>query len=205
MKKELLDNSTKEKNNQEDARMQIIKTSAEIFAKYGFKKTNIEDIAKACKRGSSSIYYYFKNKEEIFNGVVEYEFAFLMGSLRDVIKTTHDPQHKLRLYLSTRMNRIKHVAVFYDVLKNDFFDSVAYVENIRRKYDQQEFSILKSILEEGLEKNIFNFENSDNVTQAIMSAQRGLEIPFFLKNINLDINLKVDELLNILFYGIIKR
>ncbi|MDD2412789.1 MAG: TetR/AcrR family transcriptional regulator [Bacteroidales bacterium] len=205
MKKELFDDTQKDKNNQEDARMQIIKISADIFAKYGFKKTNIEDIAKACKRGSSSIYYYFKNKEEIFNEVVEYEFTSLMESLREILKTTHDPQHKLRLYLSTRMNRIKHVAVFYDALKNEFFDSVAYVENIRIKYDQQEFSIIKSILEEGIEKKIFSFENSDNVTQAIMSAQRGLEIPFFIKNINLDINLKVDELLNILFYGIIKR
>ena len=205
MKEEFLDDFPKEKSSQEDVRLQIIKTSAKIFANFGFKKTNIDDIAKACNRGASSIYYYFKNKEEIFNEVVEYEFTSLMSSLRAVIETTSDPQHKLRLYLTTRMSRIEHVAVFYDALKNDFFDSVTYVENMRKKYDQQEFIILKSILEEGQEKNIFSFENSDNVTQAIMSAQRGLEIPFFIKSINLDINLKVDELLNILFYGIIKR
>ncbi|MGI6320148.1 MAG: TetR/AcrR family transcriptional regulator [Bacteroidales bacterium] len=193
------------KNNQEDVRLQIIRHSAQIFAKYGFKKTNIDDIAKACQRGASSIYYYFKSKEEIFYEVVQYEFVSLMRSLEEVVKSTSDPQHKLRLYLTTRMSRIKNVAVLYDALKNDFFDSVSYIENIRKKYDQQEFAIIKSILDEGHKLKVFSFENSDSIARAIMAAERGLEVPIFSNNINIEISGRIEELLNVLFYGIMKR
>jgi len=34
---------------------------------------------------------------------------------------------------------------------------------------------------------------------------RGLEIPFFIKQIVIDIDNRIDELLNILFYGLLKR
>ena len=189
----------------EAVKQQIIAAAAEIFGKHGFKKTNIEDIAKACRRGQSSFYYYFKNKEDVFRAVIEKEFNALMSDLRDTISSTSDPQQKLRLYLSSRMHKIKSVSNFYETLKNDFFDSIPFVEEMRTDYDKQEFQLIRSILEDGKSRNIFHIENTENVTQAIMSAMRGLEIPFFIKQIAIDIDDRIDELLNILFYGLLKR
>jgi AcrR family transcriptional regulator len=191
--------------NHEAAKQQIVAAAAEIFGKHGFKKTNIEDIAKACRRGQSSFYYYFKNKEDVFRAVIEKEFNTLMSDLRETISSTSDPQQKLRLYLSSRMHKIKSVSNFYDTLKNDFFDSIPFVEEMRKDYDRQEFQLISSILDEGKSRNIFHIENTENVTQAIMSAMRGLEIPFFIKQIVIDIDNRIDELLNILFYGLLKR
>jgi AcrR family transcriptional regulator len=45
--------------NKEEYRKRIIVTSGEIFSRYGFKKTSMEEIAEALKMGKSSIYYYF--------------------------------------------------------------------------------------------------------------------------------------------------
>jgi len=191
--------------NHDSIRNEIISTSARIFSLHGYKKTNIEDIAKACRRGHSFIYYYFKSKEEVFRSVIEHEFQFLMTDLKEILNHSSDPQQKLRIYLTSRMNKMKTVSNLYDTLKNDFFDSVPYVEAIRLKFDQQEFSIICAILKEGKDRNIFYIENTDTVTQAIMSAMRGLEIPFFIKQVVIDIDNRIDELLNILFYGLINR
>ena len=52
------------KNKNRDA---IIETARQVFKKYGYDKTLMEHIAKAAGKGKSSIYYYFKSKEQIFS------------------------------------------------------------------------------------------------------------------------------------------
>jgi AcrR family transcriptional regulator len=197
--------TTRIRSTHDQVRQKIINTAAAIFGKYGFKKTKIEDIAKAMQRGHSSVYYYFKNKEEVFKAVIEQEFSLLINELQNSISSTSDPQQKLRLYLSSRMHRMKNVSNFYQTMHNEMFDSFPFVEAIRQKFDQQEFALISTILNEGKERNIFYIEDTDTVTQAIMSAMRGLEIPFFIKQVIIDIDNRIDELLNILFYGLLKR
>ncbi len=192
-------------NNQMTARQQIIDAARTIFGKHGFRKTNIEDIARLCHRGQSSVYYYFKNKQDIFRAVIESEFKTLMGDLRTIISTTSDPQQKLRLYLSSRMEKIRTVSNFYNTMYDDSFEGIPFVEHLRASYDREEFALIISILEDGRSRNIFHIEHTDSVAQAIMSAMRGLEIPFFNKQIEIDINNRIEELLNVLFYGLLKR
>lgn len=49
---------------------QIMDAAYEQFLRFGYRKTTMEDIAKAAGKGKSSLYYYFKNKEEIFQATV---------------------------------------------------------------------------------------------------------------------------------------
>ena len=48
------------------ARENILRTAREIFSKYGYKKTTLDDIANAVRKGKSSLYYYFSSKEDCF-------------------------------------------------------------------------------------------------------------------------------------------
>ena len=54
-------------------RYEIVEIAKDIFARFGFKKTTVEEIAKAARKTKSSLYYYFNNKEEIFQAVIEHE------------------------------------------------------------------------------------------------------------------------------------
>jgi len=55
---------------EEIIRNEVIITAQRLFQKYGYSKTTMEDIAKAMDRGKSTIYYYFKSKDEIFEAVI---------------------------------------------------------------------------------------------------------------------------------------
>ena len=56
--------------NHDDMRNTIINSASDVFEKFGFKKTTVDDIAQALRKGKSSIYYYFKSKEEDRKSVV---------------------------------------------------------------------------------------------------------------------------------------
>ena len=57
----------------EDTKSFIVDVAGKIFARYGFKKTTMEEIAKVMHKGRSTIYHYFKNKEDIFCAIIEKE------------------------------------------------------------------------------------------------------------------------------------
>jgi len=56
---------------QKSIQHRIVHTASQVFSRFGFKKATMEDIANAVGMGKSSIYYYFKSKEEIFEAVVK--------------------------------------------------------------------------------------------------------------------------------------
>jgi AcrR family transcriptional regulator len=49
----------------------VLETALTVFARHGFGKTSIEDIAKAAGISRQGIYLHFKNKDEIFSASIQ--------------------------------------------------------------------------------------------------------------------------------------
>ena len=189
----------------DDIRETLINVAGNIFSKFGFKKTTMDEIADAARKGKSSIYYYFSSKEEIFGAVVEKEATILEKKILNDINTTDDPKEKIRKYILARMNGIKNLGNFYNALKNDYLSSFESIEKLRIKYDKEEHNLIKKILQEGIEKNIFYIKNTDKTAKAIVSTMKGLEIPLIVKDNKYKIEDRLDDFLDILYYGICKH
>ena len=58
-------------------RHKLIEVARKLFAKQGIDGTTMNDIAVASQKGRRTIYTYFRNKEEIFLAVIEYELEHL--------------------------------------------------------------------------------------------------------------------------------
>ena len=95
---------------QDANRNAILDASRELFARFGYKKTTMEDIAMALRKGKSSLYYYFKNKEEIFQAVIELESELLYSRLKEVVAGNSAAPEKLRAYVKVRMETIGQLA-----------------------------------------------------------------------------------------------
>ncbi len=190
---------------QEEARMKIIDMARNIFSHFGFKKTTMEEIALATRKGKSSIYYYFNSKEEIFKAVVEKEADELKAELIKSISATDDPIEKLKIYIVTRMRKLKKLTNFYTALKSDYLNHLVFIEEIRKKYDNDEINIITGILREGMNGGKFSIEDPHLSAVAIVTAMKGLEVPLFISKEISNFEERMSSLLNYLFYGIVKR
>ncbi|HIE30743.1 TPA: TetR/AcrR family transcriptional regulator, partial [Candidatus Poribacteria bacterium] len=65
----------------EDKKEFIIEASRELFARFGLKKTTMDEIAKKCGMSKATLYYYFKSKEDIFRAVIDKEFNIFRGKM----------------------------------------------------------------------------------------------------------------------------
>ncbi len=184
----------------------IINIASGIFQKYGFKKTTVDDIAEAAHKGKSSLYYYFKSKEEIFRAVIDKEAKSLKSVLSEIVNNKDlEPEEKFRKYISTRMIKLKELVNYYDALTNDYLSHYQFINKIRERHDKDEELFITQMLKEGVQKGKFEIPDTGIAAYAIVIAMKGLEIPIFLTKEIKNPEEKIDHLLNILFYGISKR
>ncbi len=187
-----------------EIREQIVLTASNIFSKYGFRKATMDEIAHSMGKGKSSIYYYFESKEEIYEAVIEREAGLLRREVIKSISGSDDPKEKLRNYVLTRMKTFRRVSNFYDAIRTEVVSHLDFIDKIRKKYDREEIRLLQDILEEGVSKNIFRIENTELAAIAVVTALKGLEIPLFWSGKRKNAEEQTEELLNVLFYGIMR-
>jgi AcrR family transcriptional regulator len=191
--------------NKEEFRKRVIVTAGQIFSRYGFKKTTMDEIAKSLKMGKSSIYYYFESKEEIFEAVVLCEAEILRNELTTTIKSVESPIEKMRNYVFVRMKAFEKLSNYYNAIFDKNLDHFAFIENIRAKYDREELAILRLILYHGARKKVFNVVNSEYTALAVQTALKGLEVPMFWKKKEVNIEERLNAILDVLFNGILKK
>lgn len=191
--------------NREEYRRRVILTAGQIFSRYGFRKTTIDEIAKALKMGKSSIYYYFESKEEIFEAVVLYEANILRNELTTAIKSVESPIEKMRKYVFVRMRSFEKLSNYYNAIFDKNLDHFDFIETIREKYDREELAILRLILYHGSRMNVFSIDNSEYTALAIQTTLKGLEVPLFWKKREVNIDKRLNAILDVLFKGILKK
>ncbi len=183
----------------------IIKAAQGIFARFGFNKTTMDEIAKAAHKAKSSIYHYFKSKEEIFQTIVEKESCVLKEEIIKAINQEDTPQKKLRACIITRMTVLHRLANFYSALKEEYLEYYSFIEKVRKKHFEDEIKIIKTILKGGIDQNIFIVQDLELTAFTIIMALKGLEYPWAIENDSLKIEESIDKLLDLLFNGIIKQ
>src|SRR5512133_815496 len=144
----------------EEFRKKIIETAGLIFSRYGFRKTSMEEIARALKIGKSSIYYYYNSKEAIFEAVVLNEANMLRNALTSAIKSVDSPVDKMKNYVFVRMNIFQKLSNYYNAIFDKNLDHFDFIETVRSKYDREELAILRLILFHGARKKVFNISIS---------------------------------------------
>jgi len=86
-----------------DVEEKILKKSVDLFYKYGFVKASIRDIVKAVGISNSTVYLYFKNKDEILFRIILDVGADLLKELQMVIEQHDDPVECLREMISKQI------------------------------------------------------------------------------------------------------
>lgn len=189
-----------------EVRSQIINVARKIFTRYGFRKTTMEEIAASARKGKSSIYYYFPSKEDIFKAVVEKEADELKVELDKNLHADASPLEKLKAYILFRLHHVRTLENFYAALNEEYLTHMDFILEIRKQFDREELEVVKEILEQGMSDGSFQINSSEIGAIAIATMMKGLELPLLLSDEHkTDRGELLDDLIRVLFYGIVKR
>ncbi len=180
----------------------ILSESLNIFGRYGFTRTNIESIARACQKGRRTIYLYFKSKQDIYDEVVKAECTRLAAQVETIVASAVEPRQKLVKLVGTRMGAIKKLVFSYKALTNCFFQKKSLFEKLRSEYDAREKRIIESILAEGVNCRVFTVRNIEQAAQNIQVALKAFEHMFIRRRESEADRQAQEEIVNILLFGV---
>lgn len=140
---------TKKRVNKRD---RILQTASEVFARYGYDKTTLDDIGKKCGLNKASLYYYFSNKEDIYVQVIMAETTVFINELQAQTAKLINTADKIRHYLIERVKRYEKVLNMTQLS----FEALQKVEPLFQELyvtvREKEVDFLESLLQSGIEK-----------------------------------------------------
>ncbi len=184
---------------------QIIEAARNVFKTFGYKKTTMIDVAKATGNAKSSIYYYFESKEEIFKSVILSEAGIYRDNVLEAIESTNDPHEKLKSYILIRLQTDNILSNFHRAINDSNLRQIKFVDKLKKLYDREEYSIFSDILQSGVETGYFQIYDLKNAAVGIVMAMRGIESTLLLNPDDPLLEEKVENILNVVLYGIVKR
>ncbi len=168
------------------SREKIIEAAVELFERYGYEKTTLEDIVGRTGKTKTSVYYYFDGKSAILREVLSREFSSVQSKLIEIwSKSPEKEPYRFKEYLKNRMTLIIGMRVYpqftvnqYSDCENGFSDIVLKVRDIFDSWEKDYF--LKvcvkgkelGALKEGVEPKAFS--------EMLLSLLKAIEIQHFV-------------------------
>ncbi|MDO4501011.1 MAG: TetR/AcrR family transcriptional regulator [Erysipelotrichaceae bacterium] len=145
-------------------KIEILRAALEIFARDGYEKTNIKDIAEAVGLVKSGIYKHYENKEALWNATIDMMENYYEEYMKANKENLKIPQSVDELYQMT-MGMInftlhdKDVILTRKILAQEQFrnEKIKDLANKHFVYDME--GMFKRIFKEMMEKGIL--KNSD--------------------------------------------
>lgn len=162
----------------ERVKHQILEAALGLFAKWGLFKTTMEDIAKAAAKGKSTLYYYFKNKDEIFIDLAIYEFRAILSKAQEAIAQQTTAEDKLRAYILCTIEEVQQRATVYQVVFSELSNIETIITRLRKVFYKEDQAVISKILSDGVESG--ELTPLDSLEIADLSRLISLSIKGFL-------------------------
>lgn len=197
-------------NNEELVKDEILAVARNLIQQYGLQKVTMQDIAKAAGKGKSTLYYYFKSKEEIFDEVVVQEMNNFFINSKYSVEQESEFKDKLKAYVITKIRTLELQRQKYKFLiENDsyYFDFNSYFKKMRFLYDKKELKLIRSILQTGVEAKLINKEKlkgekAQLVAELFLTSIRGLELEIFVNETFNNLEKKTNLIIELLIEGL---
>lgn len=170
----------------EQVKKSIKDSASELFEKFGYDKTTLEDIARKADKAKTLVYYHFGGKLDLLREAVEDEFRYIQANLQLVrSEVPGSIINSFMAYLEERMELLNDARVYrkfaIDAMLSDNGDVNKTVRAIRGNFDEWECAYFTRIGQTAREYGIF----SDAVVpetfgKMVMLLLKGIEVQFFL-------------------------
>jgi len=180
----------------------ILDTAKKMFARYGLRKTSIDDVARMARVAKATIYNYFGSKDRVYLEVLHREMDEIVEEISSSVAQKKLPTDKLTTFVKAKFRYMRQAINILNLDREGIEKLLPSAESIRNELFDREVHIIHSILKEGVEKDVFNLNNLFLTARAIAHALRGFELNWLVQESEERIEYYLDELMAILFYGL---
>lgn len=171
----------------DDTRAHIIEAAGKLFAKFGFDKTSMDDIARSAHKAKRSLYNHFPGKEELFTAVAEQELEKIQATLKPIFdRRDLTPLERLKTYLLLRMEIMEQSPSYKQFLSDELHAEQTQNSKLRALYtdfERWEYGQLICLWSEYPDRHIAHLQpNAIAFADMLQMTMRSLSVTFFVQN-----------------------
>jgi AcrR family transcriptional regulator len=166
--------STRKERQKEELKSKILQAAKELFMQKGFEDTSIRNIAEKIEYSPTTIYLYFKDKDDIFCELHKEGFILLNQYFRPLAHVS-DPFERLKAINKAYISFALENGEFYDLMFiiRSPMNSIAKGESDWEE-GQRSFSFLVDTIKECMAKGYFKDMEPDIVAFTVWSMVHGI-------------------------------
>jgi len=161
-----------------------------LYRKFGPEKVTMDDVAIATGRSRSSLYYYYKNRDEIYQAVLDTIVHDVAAEIRREVIAGNTLDEKIHAFCTAKIRssegwKTVFKAMWISMNADDKSRHTQSMNTLHKKLVYQESLIIKDILAGAIERNEIpnaGSEKQDMVAFIISSGIRGIRNEIYDQN-----------------------
>jgi AcrR family transcriptional regulator len=145
------------------------------FARFGLEKTTLDDIARAVNLNKASLYYYYKNKEDIFLDVALREGAQHIEALQQKAESKKGIEKQVLFYLQERILYYKQVLNMHKVGAETLHRILPTFFKLYENILKQETLFIARLLKESVKAGTLKNGDMEKLAAALISISDALK------------------------------
>ncbi len=194
------------------ARRQILRHAEELFAHYGYAKTNIGDIAARAGMSPGNLYRYFENKRAIGLAVCEAYFKMSEAEMATALMTSGDrAEARIRAFITTgvgalvrEMRQNPKIVELAEIVCEGTEDGALIVSQELSDHFEWRVARLTEEVERGAASGeLALLRDGEATARALLAATKTFWVPMMMAKLDLDaVPQKLEDVLELVFRGL---
>ncbi len=138
-----------------DKKLKVFEVSKELFERFGFKKTTVDEIAAGASISKRTLYEMFDSKEKILSELVIHEGIYIERIMQKELEGINDPLQKLQNFTKMAMDYFSTNPFLSKVMGNESGLYAPFLKNEIQVIEEGIERFYLKILREGIHKGVF--------------------------------------------------
>lgn len=159
-------------------REDIINASQAVFQRYGYIRVSMQDISKECSKGRSTLYHYFKNKEEVLDAVCFKIFTKCLSESEQAISKRKSFSANIEAFNAAKLKNLRQMEQEYKLAIDDLRQNPSSLLIKLRAFAEDEINVVKKIIKWGMENRDISElpdEDSQFLAETLNAAFKSFE------------------------------
>jgi TetR/AcrR family transcriptional regulator len=157
----------------EQSRAAILRAAVREFAQEGVAGARTDAIARLAGVNKALLYYYFKDKESLYQAVLDNVFSGLRAAIDEALEPQLPPRIRVLAYVRAHFDYIASNPLYPRIVQAEFLRAgrdPSRIEHIARDYFRPVFTQISAVLQKGIESGDFRPVNPLHFIPSMVSV-----------------------------------
>lgn len=156
---------------------EILEAARKVFARKGYARSSVEDIARAARMGKGTLYLYYPSKYEIYKEALRRGMAALCDELERKTAGARTSEGKIRAFIAAKLGWFEENPELFKIYHSEFAEAMCRPGAMHREFDHyhaRQMKLLTDTLRKGIREKQVRKLPVEAAASAILNLTRGI-------------------------------